>query len=367
VLHIRASKWFEQHGDVEESIAHAIAARDVGRASDLVSRHAHAVIRGGRIVTLMRWLDELSWGEALADPQLAVIRALAAGELNSSTDAIESWLMIAESGSHDGPLASTMPSLEFGASLVRARFLLGGVARAAEAGRRASAAADNGTEWRLEALFADGQTLYLSGQASAARKVLEEALLEAKDDAPQTTADILAHLALIELDRGDVERGEALAQRGLAQPASEFREAGQGGVVAAAQALLEVLDHDGTGALQHRRVVGLDGGREPWQTLQRGQCERVVLHALQCRHGRDVDGGMRIVDELDQARCVAGHGDDAQEPRALEAFPPPRGAAVGADELRPPVLLQRHGELPPPLPGHARGPFDERIDGEWHR
>jgi ATP/maltotriose-dependent transcriptional regulator MalT len=216
VLHLRASGWFEQHGDVEESIRHAIAARDVARASDLVSRHALALIRSGRVVTLARWLDALSWNEALADPQLAVIRALASGELNSSTDAVESWLLIAENGSHDGPLTSAMPSLEFGASLVRARFLLGGVARAAEAGRRATTAADDGSEWRLDALFALGQALYLNGQASAARKVLEEALPKATDEAPQTTADILAHLALIELDRGDVDRGEALARRSVA-------------------------------------------------------------------------------------------------------------------------------------------------------
>jgi ATP/maltotriose-dependent transcriptional regulator MalT len=216
VLHLRASGWFEQHGDVEESVAHAIAARDVRRASGLVSRHAQAIMRSGRIVTLTRWLDELSWNEALADPQLAVIRALAAGELNSSSDAVESWLSIAENGSPDGPLASAMPSLEFGASLVRARFLLGGVARAAEAGRRASAAAEDSTEWRLDALCAHGQALYLNGEASPARKLLEQALPEATDDAPQTTADILAHLALIELDRGDVDRGEALARRSVA-------------------------------------------------------------------------------------------------------------------------------------------------------
>src|SRR5262245_20574190 len=193
VLHLRASGWFEQHGDAEESIAHAIAAREARRASDLVSRHAHAIIRSGRIAMLTGWLDELGWEEALADPQLAIIRALAVGELNSSSDAIESWLSIAENGSLDGPLASTMPSLEFGASLVRARFLLGGVARATEAGRRASSTAEAGTEWRLDALFAHGQALYLNGQASAARKVLEQALPKATDDSPQTTADILAH------------------------------------------------------------------------------------------------------------------------------------------------------------------------------
>src|SRR4029453_1743932 len=109
-----------------------------------------------------------------------------------------------------------MPSLEFGASLVRARYLLGGVARAVEAGRRASVRVDGGTEWHLDALFAHGQALYLNGKAGAARKLLERALPEATDDAPQTTADILAHLALIELDRGDVDRGEALARRSVA-------------------------------------------------------------------------------------------------------------------------------------------------------
>jgi ATP/maltotriose-dependent transcriptional regulator MalT len=215
MLHIRASEWFEQQGDVEESIAHAIAARDVERASDLIARHARAITRGGRIVTLMRWLDELTWDEALADPQLAVIRALALGELNSSTEAIESWLTVAESGTHEGSLANTMPSLEFGASLIRALLLLGDVARAAEAGRRAFEEVERRNEWRPEALLAHGQTLYLSGRASAARNVLEQALLEAKGDAPQTTAAVLAHLALIELDRGGVGRGESLARRSV--------------------------------------------------------------------------------------------------------------------------------------------------------
>src|SRR5262245_50172802 len=169
VLHLRASGWFEQHGDVEESVAHAIASREVERSSELVSRHAHALIRSGRIATLMSWLDELSWTEALADPQLAIVRALAAGELDPSSDSVEGWLPIAERASHAGVLASTMPSLEFGASLVRARYLLGGVARAVEAGRRASAAVEDEADWRLDALFAHGQALYLHGKASAAR------------------------------------------------------------------------------------------------------------------------------------------------------------------------------------------------------
>ncbi len=87
---------------MEASISHAIAARDVRRASDLVTRHAEAVVRSGRILTLTRWLDELSWKEALADPQLAVVRAFALSLRNSPSDVIESWVMVAEEGNHDG-------------------------------------------------------------------------------------------------------------------------------------------------------------------------------------------------------------------------------------------------------------------------
>jgi LuxR family maltose regulon positive regulatory protein len=216
ILHTRASKWFEEHGDVEESIAHAIAARDIMRASDLITRHARAVIRGGRILTLARWLEELDWKEAVADPQLAVVRAFALSLLNASTEDVERWLSVAESGQREGPLENTMPSLEFGISLIRSLFLLGDVARAAEAGRWAVEQVDRDNEWHLEALLGHGQTLYLSGHATAARAVLEQALLDARAEAPQTTANILAYLALVALDQGESERGESLARRSLA-------------------------------------------------------------------------------------------------------------------------------------------------------
>jgi len=61
------------------------------------------------------------------------------------------------------------------------------------------------------------------------------------------------------------QRGEPLPQRGLAEPARKFGETGKRRIVGAAQPLLEVVDDDRAGALQHRGVVRLDGGSEPWQ------------------------------------------------------------------------------------------------------
>ena len=78
-LHARASVWFEEHDYLEACVGHAIASRDVGRASDLVTTHARDYWSSGRIATLVRWLDALSWPEAQADPQLAVIRAAVLG------------------------------------------------------------------------------------------------------------------------------------------------------------------------------------------------------------------------------------------------------------------------------------------------
>lgn len=215
-LHTKASKWFELRGDVEEAIAHAIAARDVPRASDLVTEHAREVVRSGRILTVKRWLDQLGWPEAKGDPQLAVTRAFVLSLLNAPPEVVEHWLAVADRGDHKGALSNSMPSLEFGIATIRGLFLLDDVARAADAARWAFGQVDKSNEWRLEALLAHGQALYLTGKASKARAVLEQALLEMRFDAPQTMANVLAYLALIELDQGDVDRGEAMARRSLA-------------------------------------------------------------------------------------------------------------------------------------------------------
>ena len=97
-LHARASLWFEDHGDIEHAIDHAIASKDLTRASALVMRAAVPLLSAGQMTTLKRWFDSLSWPGAREDRQLAAMRALAAGLSGHGRDEVERWLRVAEDG-----------------------------------------------------------------------------------------------------------------------------------------------------------------------------------------------------------------------------------------------------------------------------
>ncbi|HVL26373.1 MAG TPA: LuxR C-terminal-related transcriptional regulator, partial [Thermomicrobiales bacterium] len=57
--HRSASAWFERNGFLAEAIGHALAARDVSRAADLVERSVLAMSRSRQEMTLLGWLRAL--------------------------------------------------------------------------------------------------------------------------------------------------------------------------------------------------------------------------------------------------------------------------------------------------------------------
>ena len=95
-VHARASLWFEEHEDVEHAIDHAIACREIARASRLVMSVAVPLLSIGRMATVNRWSDSLSWPEAQSDRELAMVRALSARLSGRGRDEVERWLRIAE-------------------------------------------------------------------------------------------------------------------------------------------------------------------------------------------------------------------------------------------------------------------------------
>ena len=102
-LHALASRWHEEHGDIEQAVTHAIESKDVARASLLVTRASIPLLSIGRGGTVTRWLEALSWRGAEADPQLGIVRALTAGMTGRGRDEIERWLEVAAAGPEDGP------------------------------------------------------------------------------------------------------------------------------------------------------------------------------------------------------------------------------------------------------------------------
>jgi len=204
-IHSRASAWYETQGEIEAAVGHAIAGRDLARASDLVTLHQRSLVNDGRLTTLARWLDDLSWPEATAEPQLALVRASLAAQTARPADEIERWLGVAAAGSRPGPLANGISSIESCIALLRCLYLTQGVTPAVAAAKRALELEPPGSGWRRQALIGLGQALYLQGNGEQARAPLLEAqrLPHAHDHAPASAA-VLAYLALIDLDTGDL-------------------------------------------------------------------------------------------------------------------------------------------------------------------
>lgn len=74
-LHRKASEWYEHNGLVAEAVAHALAAEDFERAARLIDRTAESMLQGGRLATLLGWVDALPEHIVRFRPRLYLFRA----------------------------------------------------------------------------------------------------------------------------------------------------------------------------------------------------------------------------------------------------------------------------------------------------
>src|SRR5215204_1222331 len=82
-LHARASAWYEQDGDIDSAIRHAVVAGDPRQSGELLWRHASSYIGHGRNDALQSWLNHFNEDQLADVPALAVASAtssLAAGD-----------------------------------------------------------------------------------------------------------------------------------------------------------------------------------------------------------------------------------------------------------------------------------------------
>ena len=77
ILYQRASRWFSEHGDVDEALHLALAADDLQLTASLITDSAMDLLKLGQLRTLLSWLDNFPEAEITVRPWLSVFKAWA--------------------------------------------------------------------------------------------------------------------------------------------------------------------------------------------------------------------------------------------------------------------------------------------------
>jgi LuxR family maltose regulon positive regulatory protein len=94
-LHIRASKWYSQHGLVHEAIKHSLRAKDYNRANDLIKELAIDIIQQGDHTSVVEWINEMPDEFVKERPYLCVLHAWTL-QLTGQLETAETLLIEAE-------------------------------------------------------------------------------------------------------------------------------------------------------------------------------------------------------------------------------------------------------------------------------
>jgi len=212
-LHGRASVWFEEEGLFEDAIRHAIAAADYERAGELISRHWFRYAVTGQLGSLERWLEALPDNLTNRDAPLVLVRAWVCAIYGRREESMR-FLVLAESIPYEGRLPDGSAAVESETAIIRAVFGYGSVkSMVAAASRSAELEAEQDSAWRIALVkMALGQSAYLSGDISTARKSLDEALAVITADQPLWRIGALYLLSVVATDEGRLDEAESLAR-----------------------------------------------------------------------------------------------------------------------------------------------------------
>jgi LuxR family maltose regulon positive regulatory protein len=201
-LHLRASRFYAEHGDFDRAIAHAVESGDVDSAGELLWLCAPGYASHGRTATVFAWLDSFDDARIAATPTLALTKAtvcLTTGdgpEIDRLTTAALSRIA--------GELSPDAVALTIGARLIKATGSpRGGLDEGLIAAERAQQLLPDSSPWRSLACLIAGSAHLLKGDPEEARPLLEEGASRGAQGVPTIRAISLAQLLLLALDAGD--------------------------------------------------------------------------------------------------------------------------------------------------------------------
>lgn len=221
----------------------------------------------------------------------------------------ERFLQLAESLPYAGRLPDGSAAVESETTIIRATFGYGSVkSMVATASRSAELETEQDSPWRMALVrMALGQSSYLSGDISTARKSLDEALAMITADQPLWRIGALYLLSVVATDEGRLEEAESLAleARSLVET---YIPRGSSETSAVSIALGRVFAELGKlDEAQAELECGLSARRSqdvsPWPTLLG------LLALARVRKARGDRAGARVL--LDEARDVVEAYPDA--------------------------------------------------------
>jgi len=216
VLHRRASIWYSEHGDVERSIDHAVAAGDLQRAGDLLWAHAAGILGyeyGGH---LSEWLSRFS-PEQLAGSAKLSLAAAADSLLSGDRELVEHWAAAALRRMDRDVPAAERAALEGEVLLICATVTEDRMDRLAERAEAACEAVPDDSPWRALGDLLQGVARHLTGDREGARVLLERGARRAAPGSPAMQALCLAQLGLLAVEEEDWPSAESVVARARAQ------------------------------------------------------------------------------------------------------------------------------------------------------
>jgi LuxR family maltose regulon positive regulatory protein len=215
-LHTRAAAWYEANGLIEEAIEHGQRAGDADRVARLVLKIANPVWAGGRLDTVLRWMEWFSGNHIVEKhPAIAVHGALIYALIGKAGEA-DRWAAAAERTEPTG-LLSDGNTMEGSLAYLRALLCRDGLGEMRHDAEIAMKGLSPTSPYRAAMLHAQGiAALYDDGDRDDA----DAHFARAADEA--TTANsmpfipvILAERGLVAIERDDWAQAEALVAQAM--------------------------------------------------------------------------------------------------------------------------------------------------------
>ena len=173
-LHDRAFRWELEQGHLSEAIQHAIGARAIGEAVEVVCRNWFDFVLTGRLLTAERWIGWFEDADFSAYPQLAVAGALVSG-FAGDAHGVERFSRLATRLDFDGDPMDGSSTFESSVAIMSAILGLDGPRIAEKHAHRALDLEPETSPWRplIQAIVA------VCGILEAEDRQLDDSLVQA--------------------------------------------------------------------------------------------------------------------------------------------------------------------------------------------